>query len=106
HSAQARAAFNLSGDGIKVCVLSDSYNTTFGNAAATDVSNGDLPADVQVLQDNVKGTDEGRAMLQLIHDIAPDAELAFRTGFVNEGDFANGIYELQQEGCDIIVDDI
>ena len=51
-------------------------------------------------------TDEGRAMLQIVHDIAPGAELAFRTGFLGPVDFANGIRQLQQGGCDVIVDDI
>ena len=31
------------GEGVKVGVLSDSYNTILGNPAATDISNGDLP---------------------------------------------------------------
>src|SRR5207247_5354717 len=49
---------------------------------------------------------EGRAMLQIIHDVAPKSELAFRTGVISEGDFAEGIKALQQDSCDIIVDDI
>jgi hypothetical protein len=52
------------------------------------------------------GSDEGRAMLQIIHDIAPEANLAFRTGFINSVDFAQGIMELKDAGCNIIVDDI
>jgi subtilisin family serine protease len=45
-------------------------------------------------------------MLQHIHDIAPGASLAFRTGFVSEGDFAQGIYALLQDSCNIIADDV
>jgi hypothetical protein len=45
-------------------------------------------------------------MLQIVHDIAPGAELAFRTGFLGAVDFSKGIQELQQAGCDVIVDDI
>jgi subtilisin family serine protease len=52
------------------------------------------------------GTDEGRAMLQIVHDIAPGAELGFRTGVVTSGDFAQGIRDLAEAGSDIIVDDI
>ena len=52
------------------------------------------------------GIDEGRAMLQIVHDIAPDAKLAFRTGIRSSGDFAKGIKELQLDTCDIIVDDL
>ena len=45
-------------------------------------------------------------MLQTVHDIAPKSSLAFRTGFISEGDFAQGIYQLQQAGCKVIADDI
>ena len=98
------------------------FNT---NTAAQDVANGDLPGDttftvgghvvnpngfiknVHVLQDYpFRRTDEGRAMLQIIHDVAPGAELYFRTGIFTAGDFAAGIHQLKNTGCDIIVDDI
>ena len=45
-------------------------------------------------------------MLQIVHDIAPKASLAFRTGFISEGDFAQGITDLQQAGCNVIADDV
>jgi hypothetical protein len=46
-------------------------------------------------------------MLQLVHDVAPKAKLAFRTGFVSEGDFALGCASIADvANCDIIVDDI
>ena len=45
-------------------------------------------------------------MLQIVHDIAPKASLAFRTGFVSAGDFAQGIRQLQQDNCSVIVDDV
>jgi len=79
-----RNGYNLNGDSIKVGVLSDSYNTLAGDPAATDVANGDLPGagnpvntnPVQVLAEYPFGVagDEGRAMLEIIHDIAPKAE--------------------------------
>lgn len=120
----ARDAFNLSGAGVKLGVLSDSYNKLFGNPANDDILKGDLPGigidpdgnlvpnpvndtDVEVLKDYpYMGSDEGRAMLQIIHDIVPEANLAFRTGFINSVDFAQGIMELKDAGCNIIVDDI
>lgn len=115
-SFRARGVFNVDGTGVKVGVLSDSYNTILGGPAADDVLRKDLPGvtnpnhptPVQVLQDFPFGTrsDEGRAMLQIVHDVAPGADLAFRTGFVGAVDFAKGIKELQQAGCDVIVDDI
>jgi hypothetical protein len=113
----ARNGFNVSGAGIMVGVMSDSYNTKAnGTAANDDILRGDLPGltnpdhptPVLVLQDYPYGvaSDEGRAMLQIIHDLAPDADLAFRTGLISPLDFAHGIIELQQAGCDVIVDDI
>ncbi|RYG52188.1 MAG: hypothetical protein EOO01_07050 [Chitinophagaceae bacterium] len=113
----ARNGFGVSGDSIKVGVLSDSYNTLANNPAAQDVANDDLPGragntvnphPVKVLKDFPFGrrSDEGRAMLQIVHDVAPKAKLSFRTGFVSPGDFAQGIRELAADTCDIIVDDI
>jgi hypothetical protein len=52
------------------------------------------------------GTEEGRAMMQLIYDVVPGASLAFRTAFRGQADFAVGILELARAGCDVIVDDI
>ena len=46
-------------------------------------------------------------MLQLVHDVAPGAGLAFHTADNGQADFANGILELQsQAGADVIVDDV
>ena len=104
----ARVAFNVEGEGVKIGILSDSYNLRPGNHAQIDVNNGDLSGignpyntnSVEVFADYPYGerSDEGRAMLQIVHDVAPKAKLAFRTGFVTPGDFADGIIELQQNG--------
>ncbi len=45
-------------------------------------------------------------MLQIVHDVAPGAKLAFRTGFINASDFALGIKQLQKDSCNVIVDDV
>jgi hypothetical protein len=99
---------NLTGTGLKIGVLSDSYDTSMSAVtdARDDIASGDLPNDVTVLLDLPpfsNQVDEGRAMLQLIHDIAPDAKLFFRTAFLGQQDFANGIGELADAGCDVIV---
>jgi hypothetical protein len=103
----------IDGTGIKIGVLSDSYATRTDagvNTLATDISNGDLPESLFFIRDLPSrfgtGTDEGRAMLQIIHDVAPGAQLGFRTGVVTSGDFAQGIRDLAAAGSDIIVDDI
>ncbi len=120
-SDKVRDRFGVDGTGVKVGVLSDSYNSK--QAAQTDVNEGDLPGTktngqtsnnpepVQVLLDFPPGNDEGRAMLQIVHDVAPKARLAYRTGFITAGNFAKGITELADVNlaggkCDVIVDDI
>ncbi len=110
----ARNTYGFSGAGIKIGVLSDSYNATAG--AATDVLNGDLPGKgnplgyttpVTVLQDYSGGEDEGRAMLHIIHDIVPKAQLYFATADIGEAGFADNIKALRSlYGCDIIIDDV
>lgn len=93
---------------IKIGVISDSYNRK--GAATTDISNGDLPGTVDLSLGDYpfagNMNDEGRAMMQIIHEEASGAQLAFRTGFVSEGDMAEGIRQLKAIGCNIIVDDI
>ena len=119
----ARLNTGTDGSGQKVCALSDSYdNGDAATSAADDIQSGDLPGaenpngnttPVDVLDDRFDGTedlpasDEGRAMLQLIHDIAPGANLGFHTAvFGGLAGFASGIRELADAGCTIIVDDI
>jgi PKD repeat protein len=98
---------NVNGSGVKIGVLSDSFN--FLGGAATDVASGDLPAaGVQVLNEG-SSTDEGRAMCQLIYDLAPGAGLAFSTANGGEGVFAQHIKDLADPAkgnCQVIVDDV
>ncbi|MBP6513208.1 MAG: hypothetical protein KA347_11095, partial [Bacteroidia bacterium] len=114
---QVREAFGITGEGVKVCVLSDSYNSILGDPANTDIVNGDLPGignpdddliPVTIIKEYPYGqrSDEGRAMLQIIHDVAPDAALGFRTATISEGDMALGVIQCAQNGCDIIADDV
>jgi hypothetical protein len=70
---------------------------------------GELPA-VDVLPDQAGDGDEGTAMLEILHDIAPNAALGFATAaslFSTDADFAANIRALRFDaGCDILVDDI
>jgi hypothetical protein len=50
--------------------------------------------------------DEGRALAEIIHDLAPGATLLFRTGFPTSLDFIAAVRELTEAGAQIIVDDI
>lgn len=103
-----RKQYEVDGSGVIIGVLSDSYNCL--NSAAADISSGDLPASVKVLKENPfckdGATDEGRAMMQLIHAVAPGAQLMFYTASVSAIDFALGIQTLSKAGAKIIVDDV
>ncbi|AUX31416.1 MULTISPECIES: S8 family serine peptidase [Sorangium] len=114
----ARARFGVDGRGVRVGVLSDSFDCRrepflpgqMFTDAAEDIRNGDLPPDIDVLEDldptqNGGCFDEGRAMMQIIHDVAPGASLSFHTAALGEEDFAAGIVALAEKGADIIVDD-
>src|SRR5437764_1536192 len=68
----AKQQFAINGSGITVGVLSDSANK-FQGGLADSIRTGDLPpaARINLLQDGPDGsTDEGRAMLEDIYDIA------------------------------------
>ena len=116
---RARRETGVNGRGVRVGVLSDSYDCAPGafepgaafTRAAQDIASGDLPRDVKVLKDLASApsgacTDEGRAMMQIVHDVAPGSPLAFYTAFVSQEDFADGIRALANAGSKVIVDDI
>jgi hypothetical protein len=118
-AARARERFGVDGGGVTVGVLSGSYDVETATQvnAADDIAAGDLPgagnpcgytAPVQVLAESRVGfgRDEGRAMLQIVHDMAPGAALAFATASDGLYAFADNIRRLRSEGrADLIVDD-
>ena len=85
-----RLATQVTGAGQTVGVLSDSVSQV-GNGLLDSYNTLDLPGNVAVIEDFPTGTDEGRAMLELIHDIAPNAGLAFATAFTGQLGFAQNI---------------
>jgi Subtilase family len=99
-SDQIRALYGYLGSGMKVGIISDGVDS-WTDARAT----GDLPADLGVLSNTVGG-DEGTAMLEIVHDIAPDAALAFHDCGANTVAFNSAIDDLVAAGCNIICDDI
>jgi hypothetical protein len=104
-----QTGLGIDGTGQKIAAISDSFSE-FGGGYQQSITSGDLPSGVFVLQDEPAGagnpTDEGRAMLENIHDIAPGAGLGFATGFVPDVQFANNITQLGADGFKTIVDDL
>ena len=115
YADSARKVQIVKGKGSKVGVISDSYDAL--NGAEKGVKSGDLPGKnnpegfttpVEVLLDEAPGfgSDEGRAMAEIIHDVAPGAQLAFHSANFGQASFAQGILDLQKAGCNVITDDI
>jgi len=114
---EALNEYDLDGNGITIGVISDSYDCfaqsdesgELSRTASIDIANGDLPADTYALEESdfcTFMTDEGRALMQILHDIAPKAKLVFLSGANGLARTANGIIRLTDEiGVDLIVDD-
>ncbi|HEX5988809.1 MAG TPA: S8 family serine peptidase [Solirubrobacterales bacterium] len=119
--------FELDGEEITVGVLSDSFEQateavpggTIATKAEDDEETGDLPGpkspcvtqkgavdERQPYLGAEEPFDEGRGMLQIVHDVAPQADLAFHSAFNGEPSFAAGIEDLAAAGADVIVDDV
>ena len=82
----------VDGTGITIGVLSDSYNTRVigGGLAAADIAADELPFedDMKIIKDNpFSARDEGRAMMQIIHDVAPGAKIQFHTAVASPRQF-------------------
>ena len=109
----------LDGGGQRLGVISNSFNTQpFSGSDSryvVDQKNQDLPGPdnpffpnpVTILEDaSAEQSDEGRAMLQIIHDIAPGADLGFHTGLPTLNKFEEAVDELSLAGYNLIADDV
>lgn len=97
----ARSFYGVTGAGVKVCVMSDGVDSL-----STVQGSGDLPPGVDVLPGQAGSGDEGTAMLEIVHDLAPGAALGFAQAGPDEAGFAQNIVSLAISGCNIIVDDV
>jgi hypothetical protein len=107
----ARTAFDVDGTGVTVGVLSDSFDCEDGYD--DDKTAGELPDEtkIQVISEGPCSDplsphfDEGRAMSQIIADVAPGATQKFHSAANGQLDYAQGIVELKDAGAKIITDD-
>ena len=108
----ARSTYGVDGTGIGVGVISDGVDTL-----ADQQATGDVPAWVTVLPGQAGGSfplscggrtsgTEGTAMLEIVHDLAPGADLFFADGGAGPAQMAQNIEDLCAAGADVIVDDI
>ncbi|WP_197387355.1 S8 family peptidase [Ralstonia pseudosolanacearum] len=128
---------DLTGKGITVGLISDSFNCNSQlnqdaryvaqngrqDTMEDDIARGELPGNGHIriakeLRDCADGTDEGRAMAEIIHDVAPGADIVFYSGGAGMADFAQGIETLALPknknnaqgvaggGAQVIVDDL
>ena len=96
---KARATYGVTGKGVKVGVIADGVDGLEALQAT-----GDLTKTVTVLPGQAGSGNAGAAMLEIIYDLAPDAQLFFATALPNIPAFAQNIRALRAAGCDIIVD--
>jgi subtilisin family serine protease len=118
----------VDGSGVTVGILSDSFDAATeavpGGSIAThaleDEESGDLPGPkspcankdpVEVFDEfepffGEEAFDEGRGMAQIVHDMAPGADISFATAFEGEESFASNIEELAEEGANVLADDV
>ncbi|MHB2150611.1 S8 family peptidase [Calditrichota bacterium LG25] len=99
----AREQKNVDGTGVKVGVISDGVQ-----GYTESQSSGDLGM-VSILPGHDKQGMEGRAMMEIIYDLAPNCELMFGSAAYGDGTYEQmitTINDLISYGCRIIVDDI
>ena len=115
-SDEARDEFGVTGDGVRVGVISDGVDGIFDSVASDDIPDGnDSSCDFFDVEEsavtceafNDAGIDvgsEGTAMLEIVHDVAPGADLSF----ANQGtsaEMADAIDALA-ETSDVVIDDL
>lgn len=117
-AAEARQKYGVDGKGIRIGVLSDSVADKTGKYRIFDgfilgspsQAKKELPIKIRVVDlGNGSGEDEGSAMMELINDIAPGADLSFAAAEYEYSAFANNIPKLWNDPgypCQILVDDI
>ncbi|MCI0485842.1 MAG: S8 family serine peptidase [Blastocatellia bacterium] len=99
---EARDFYGYDGTGVKIGVLSNGVDSLVALQ-----NSGDLPPNVTVLPDQQGEGDEGSAMLEIVHDLVPGAQLFFASAAGGIARFAQNIKDLRfVHGCDIIVDDV
>ncbi|OLB79804.1 MAG: hypothetical protein AUI14_09160 [Actinobacteria bacterium 13_2_20CM_2_71_6] len=99
HKADVAQSRGITGKGQKIGVISDG-----ATHLADAVARGELPADTEVLA--VGDGDEGTAMMEIIHDMAPGAKLSFHTVGDDLTGYVNAFHNLAAAGATMISEDL
>lgn len=106
-SHRARQVANnlgITGSGVKIGVLSDS-----AEYLQALIGTGDLPPGSTTIpggEPDEPHSSEGSAMMEIVYDMAPGAQILFASAFNGDTAFADNIRALAAAGCQIIVDDV
>lgn len=100
-ASQVRSQLGFTGAGVRVGVISDGVDSR-----AASIQRGELPATVLVPTGFAGTGDEGTAMLEIVHDLAPGADLLFASGIDSPLRFVDALHELIAAGAKVIVDDL
>jgi hypothetical protein len=122
---EARSVFGVDGTSVTVGILSDSFDldASAETSQSDDVASGDLPGaenpcpnqatpvntaldDYEPDSEEPAPEDEGRAMAQIVHDLAPGTQISFATAFTGLTAFAKNVETLATEGAKVMADDV
>jgi subtilisin family serine protease len=101
-AAAVRAA-GYEGAGVVVGVISDGIDSAGLSISRGDMSGVAVPADPRC---RAGGGDEGTAMLEIVHDLAPAATLLFSSAGDSGLQMADAVRCLAAAGARVIVDDV
>jgi subtilisin family serine protease len=98
---QVRSKLGFTGASVRVGVISDGVDSL-----AVSAGNGELPSSVIIPSGFTGSGDEGTAMLEIVHDLAPGAGLLFASGIDSPLRFVDAVHALTAAGAQVIVDDL
>ncbi len=101
-AAEARAQFGIDGSGVRIAVISDGIG---GLEAAREAGEAPQLAEARAFgSGSLERGDEGTAMIEVVHDLAPGAELSFGA-VATDADMIAAVNYFAAR-VDVIVDDV
>lgn len=101
HKADQAQKQGFSGRGVKVGAISGDVDHL-----ADSVARGELPSGIQVLRQADYDDDEGTAMMEIVHDMAPSATFAYASTRDTNAEYFEAFHVLAAAGVDMITEDI